>query len=400
MSQKISVGIDIGTYQIKVVVSESVLSDDGVYVPRIIATGEAESKGLRHGYIINISDVTRCLQIAIAQAEKAAKIKIKRGYISIGGIGLSSIIGKGSVMITKADLEITDLDVKNVLTEAENSLPPSSLMNKQIIQTVPQAFKIDGQVLMGRPAGMHGSKLEARVLFIICLKQHLNDIIKAVEDADVEVLDVIASPIAASMVSLTKSQKIAGCILVNIGSETVSLAIFENNIPISLEVFPIGSTDITNDIALGFRIPIHEAESIKLGAMGEMQYPKKKLDEIILARLSDIFELIEAHLKKIGRSGLLPAGIILTGGGSGIDTIEDIARVSLKLPSKVASINLVSNIKNSQLQDSYWSVAFGLSVWGLNLIGGDDFITVFNMAKGTADKTMSKLGNWFKQFLP
>ena len=247
---------------------------------------------------------------------------------------------------------------------------------------------------------MHGSKLEARVLFIVCLKQHLNDIIKAVEDTEIEVLDVIASPVAASMVSLTKSQKIAGCILVNIGSETVSLAVFENNIPISLEVFPIGSTDITNDIALGFRIPINEAENIKLGFAGEAQYPKKKLDEIIMARLTDIFELIEAHLKKIGRSGLLPAGIILTGGGSGIDTIEDIARVSLKLPSKVSSVNFLSNIKNSELQDSYWSVAYGLSVWGLNLGGADDFVTVFNTAKASTKKLFDGVGEWFKQFLP
>jgi cell division protein FtsA len=400
MSQKFSVGIDIGTYQIKVVVSEKVLLDDGTYVPKIIGKGEAESKGLRHGYIINIADVTRCIRLAVDQAEKAAKIKIKRGYISIGGIGLSSIVGKGSVMITKADLEITELDIKNVLDEAESSLPPTALMNKQIIQTIPQAFKIDGQILMGRPAGMHGSKLEARVLFIVCLKQHLNDLIQAVEDADIEVLDVIASPIAASMVNLTKMQKIAGCILVNIGSETVSLAVFENNIPISLEVFPIGSTDITNDIALGFRIPIYEAESIKLGVAGEMQYPKKKLDEIIMARLSDIFELIEAHLKKIGRSGLLPAGIILTGGGSGIDTIEDIARVSLKLPSKVASINFISNIKNSELQDSYWSVAYGLSVWGLNIVGVDDFVTVINTAKVSTRKAFNGIGDWLKQFLP
>lgn len=400
MSQKISVGIDIGTYQIKVVVSESVLSEDGSYISRIISTGEAESKGLRHGYIINISDVTRCIKLAVSQAEKTANLKIKKAYISVGGIGLSSIVGKGSVMITKADLEITDLDVKNVLAEAENSLSSSSLINKQIIQTIPQAFKIDGQMLIGRPAGMHGTKLEARVLFIICLKQHLNDIIRAVEDANIEVLDVIASPIAASMVSLTKSQKIAGCILVNIGSETVSLAVFENNIPISLEVFPIGSTDITNDIALGFRIPIHEAENIKIGNTGEIQYPKKKLDEIIMARLSDIFELIEAHLKKIGRSGLLPAGIILTGGGSGIDTIEDVARASLKLPSKVSSINFLSNIKNSQLQDSYWSVAYGLSVWGLNLEGTDGFVTVFNTAQDSTKKFFSGLGDWFKQFLP
>ena len=400
MSQKISVGIDIGTYQIKVIVTESVLSEDGTYTPKIIATGEAESKGLRHGYIINISDVTRCVKLAVNQAEKAAKIKIKRGYISIGGIGLSSMVTKGSIMITKADLEITELDVKNVITEAENNLPSSMLMNKQIIQTIPQAYKIDGQMLIGRPAGMYGSKLEAKVLFVVCIKQHLEDIIKAVEDANIEVLDVIASPIAASMVSLTKSQKIAGCVLVNIGSETVSLVVFENNIPMSLEVFPIGSTDITNDIALGFKIPIHEAENIKLGASGEIQYPKKKLDEIIMARLSDIFDLIEAHLKKIGRSGLLPAGIILTGGGSGIDTIEDIARVSLKLPSKVSSINILSNIKNSTLADSYWSVAYGLSIWGLNLTGTDDFTTAFNTARVSTKKLFGGINDWFKQFLP
>ena len=400
MAKKFSVGIDIGTYQIKVVVSEKILSEEGVYIPKIIATGEAESKGLRHGYIINIADVTRCIKLAVDEAEKSAKIKIKRAYISIGGISLSSTVSKGSVMTSRADLEITDLDIKNVLTEAENSLPETFLLNKEIIQTIPQAYKIDGQMLMGRPVGMIGSKLEARVLFIVCLKQHLNDLVKAITDADIEILDIVPSPIAASMVNLTKTQKIAGCVLVNIGSETVSLVVFENNTPLSLEVFPIGSTDITNDIALGFKIPINEAESIKLGSVGEMPYPKKKLDEIILARLSDIFDLIEAHLKKIGRSGLLPAGIILTGGGSGIDTIEDIARVSLKLPSKLASINLISNIKNSQLQDSYWSVAYGLSVWGLNMSDSGDFYTLFSKAKTSTKKIFGGIGEWFKQLLP
>jgi cell division protein FtsA len=400
MAKKFSVGIDIGTYQIKVVVSEKILSEEGVYIPKIIATGEAESKGLRHGYIINIADVTRCIKLAVDEAEKSAKIKIKRAYISIGGISLSSTVSKGSVMTSRADLEITDLDIKNVLTEAENSLPETFLLNKEIIQTIPQAYKIDGQMLMGRPVGMIGSKLEARVLFIVCLKQHLNDLVKAITDADIEILDIVPSPIAASMVNLTKTQKIAGCVLVNIGSETVSLVVFENNTPLSLEVFPIGSTDITNDIALGFKIPINEAESIKLGSVGEMPYPKKKLDEIILARLSYIFDLIEAHLKKIGRSGLLPAGIILTGGGSGIDTIEDIARVSLKLPSKLASINLISNIKNSQLQDSYWSVAYGLSVWGLNMSDSGDFYTLFSKAKTSTKKIFGGIGEWFKQLLP
>ena len=399
MLRKISVGIDIGTYQIKVVVTENIRQEDGSYSPSIIGTGFAESKGLRHGYIINMDDVTKCINIAVKQAEKEAQIKIKRAYISIGGISLSSVIGKGSVMISKADSEITDLDVKNVLVVAESELPQSILINKKIIYSIPIVYRIDGQLLMGRPSGMHGSKLEAKVLFIVCLEQHLNDIIKAVEESDIEVIDVIASPIAASIVNLTKTQKIAGCVLANIGSETVSLVVFENNIPISLEVFPVGSNDITNDIALGFRIPIDEAENIKVGTTSEIQYPKKKLDEIILARLSDIFDLIESHLKKIGRSGLLPAGIILTGGGSGIETIEDIARASLKLPSKIASINLISNIKNSQLKDSTWSVAYGLSMCGLN--GKEDISINTHTSLGNSFRNIFEwIKRWFQQFLP
>ncbi|MFA6797289.1 MAG: cell division protein FtsA [Candidatus Paceibacterota bacterium] len=399
MLRKISVGIDIGTYQVKVVITENFKKENGSFSPNIIGTGFAESKGLRHGYIINMNDVTKCINIAVKQAEREAKIKVKKAYISIGGISLSSVICKGSVMISKADSEITDLDVKNVLAVAESELPQNVLLNKKIIYSVPIAYKIDGQLLMGRPSGMHGTKLEARVLFVVCLEQHLNDLIKAVEEANVEVIDIVASPIAASIVNLTKTQKIAGCILANIGSETVSLVVFENNIPISLEVFPIGSNDITNDIALCFRIPIDEAENIKIGTVSEIQYPKKKLDEIILARLSDIFDLIESHLRKIGRSGLLPAGIILTGGGSGIETIEDIAKASLKLPSKIASINLINNIKNSQLKDSTWSVAYGLSMIGLN--NKENLMSNRSFSLGMSLKNFYKgVSRWCQQFLP
>lgn len=395
MSRKISVGIDIGTYQIKVVVAEDTKSENGMVSANILGTGFVESKGLRHGYILNTSDVTKCLQDAIDQAEKTSKVKVRRAYVSVGGIGLSGIISKGSVMISRADSEITDLDVKNVLLAAEEEISKNSLMNKRIIHAIPVSYKIDGQNVIGRPAGMHGLKLEVKALFVVCLDQHLNDIIRAVEDADVEVLDVMASPLAASIVSLSKTQKIAGCVLANIGSETVSIVVFENNTPISLEVFPIGGTDITNDIALGFRIPIEEAENVKTGVLpSDGQYPKKKLEEIIMARVSDIFDLVEAHLKKIGRSGLLPAGIVLTGGGSGLETIEEIAKASLKLPSKIASINFITNIKNNQVKDSSWSVAYGLAVWGTS--NGDDIPTGIKLARNTTGRMLG----WFKQFLP
>jgi cell division protein FtsA len=219
--------------------------------------------------------------------------------------------------------------------------------------------------------------------------------IEAVEEAGISVQDVMASPIAASLVTLTKSQKIAGCVLANIGAETVSIAVFENNIPVSLEVFPIGSTDITNDIALGLKVPLEEAEQIKIGAITGASYPRKKLEEIVSARLSDIFELIEAHLKKIGRNGLLPAGIILTGGGSSLSGIEDMAKASLRLPSRLANLNLGLADKQGT-RESSWAVSYGLCILGLHAeedLPIDTSTRIFENSKKT-------LIAWLKQFLP
>ena len=231
---------------------------------------------------------------------------------------------------------------------------------------------------------MKGNKLESQILYVTCLKQHLYDLIQAIEEIDIEIEDIHASPIAGSFVTLTKTQKIAGCVLANLGAETVSIIVFENNIPISLEVFPIGSTDITNNIALELKIPLNEAEQIKHGIITSTIYPRKKLEEIVETQLNVIFKLIEAHLTKINRNALLPAGIIISGGGSGITTIRDLAENSLNIPSRIANINFV-NDSNNIVQDSTWAVSYGLCLMGLT--AGQDvetksFIkTFFNQTK-------------------
>jgi cell division protein FtsA len=160
------------------------------------------------------------------------------------------------------------------------------------------------------------------------------------------------------MVILSKIQKASGCVLANIGSQTTSIAVFEENIPLSIHAFPIGSTDITNDIALGFKVPLEDADRIKRREI-EAEGHRKKLDEIIEARMSDIFEYIEVHLKKLGRNGLLPAGIIITGGGSTIINIEEMAKDYFRLPAKVASPAKIHS-NNNQTIDPSWSVAYGL----------------------------------------
>lgn len=386
MSSNITAGIDIGTFEVRVVVAQQNSENS---LPTILGTGRAESKGLRHGYIINTADVTKSVSVAIAQAQKSSGIKIKKAFISIGGVGLSGITSQGSTIVSRADQEVTEADTELAILAAEESIPAALIQNRKIIYSIPTSWRVDGKNVLGRVMGMKGVKLEAKTLFISCIESHLDDLVEAVEEAGIEVIDVVASPIAASFVTLSKSQKIAGCVLANIGAETVSIVVFENSIPISLEIFPLGGSDITNDIALGLKISLEEAEAIKLGGVTATSYSRKKLEEIISARLGDIFELIEVHLKKIGKSGVLPAGIIITGGTSSIGQIEDLARSYLKLPSRIASLNIGNG--KFQIKDSSWSVAYGLCIisnlsdekerLGLNKSGKNIFNSIFKALK-------------------
>ncbi len=391
MRKHIAAGIDIGTYHVKVVVSESDPQSDRI-LPRIIGTGFAETKGLRHGYIVNSREVSKSVMQAVAQAEKISGAKIKRAFISIGGISLQSIVSFGSVVVSRGDAEVSQIDIDKATTLAERNIPASQTINRKIIHPIPLSYKIDGKPVLGRPLGMKGNKLEAKVLFVTCLSQHIEDLVDSISDAGIEVLDIVAAPIAASLVTLSKNQKVAGCLLANIGAETVSIVVFENNLPVSLEVFPIGSTDITNDIALGLKLPIEDAEALKRGNLLGVEIPKKKLDDIIEARLSDVFDLIEAHLKKIDRNGLLPAGIIFTGGGSGIAGVEELAKSHLKLPARIA---VLAQVPKEIAKDGSWSIAYGLTILGIGADDGGDA----GIAK-SGGAFLSKIVTWFKQFLP
>ncbi|MEX0930663.1 MAG: cell division protein FtsA [Candidatus Paceibacterota bacterium] len=389
MKDRIIAGIDVGTYQIKVVITVYSHKKKNHPMPQIIGTGYAESRGLRNGYIINEAEAVRSVRSAVVQAEKSAGVEVKRAYLSIGSIGLDEVFSSGEIITTRADSEITQIDVEKAMQDSEERVM-EHIPNRKILHAVPLSFTIDGEQVLGRPHGMYGTKLEVASLFITTYEQHLNDLISTVESIGITVEDVMAAPLAASFVMLTKAQKRAGCILCNIGSETVSIAVFENSTPVSLKVFPIGSSDITNDIALGLRIPLEEAEKIKRGSMSSSNYSKRKLDEIIGARLADIFELIDSHLKKIKRDGLLPAGIIITGGGSGLVSIQEAARTSLQLPARIATLDPG---QNGKVRDASWAVAYGLCIWGASDSEEDNSI-------GTARKARHSIIEWLSQFLP
>lgn len=327
----------------------------GEKYPKILGIGEAPTSGMRHGYVTSAKEVTQSIEQAVHNAEKTSGIKIRRAYVAIGGVTLRGEIASGTAIVSKADGEVTTLDVNKALDECEEIIGVS---NKKVIQITPVSFKLDGKEVLGRPEGMHGNKLELRALVATVSSQHLDELLGAIADAGITPIDLVVSPVAASAITLTEKQKIVGCALINIGSETVTMSVFENGVLVALITFSIGSADITNDIALGLKITLEESEGLKLGTTTP-DVSKKKLDEIIDARLGDIFELIDKVLQKIKRSELLPAGVIWIGGGANISNIESLSKSALKLPSKVATPEMLGNTK-TKLRDPAWYTVLGL----------------------------------------
>lgn len=365
MARNIIAGIDVGTSIIRIIITEQ---RKGEPTPRILSFHQCPSSGIKHGYVIDYNEALVSIKKCVSEAQLKAGVTIKQVYLGIGGISLDSIKSKGSVVISRADNEVSEYDIKRAMSQSEEDLP--NIINRTVLHNLPINFKIDGNTIFGRPLGMKGKKLEVEMLFITIMTQHLEDLVRVIEDAGLAVNDVTASPIAESHFILNKKQKDAGVVLANIGAETVSIVVFEEGSPVSMAVFPIGSAHITNDIALGMKIPLEEAEGMKISYNEDIPQ-KKKLSDIIEARLHDIFELIENHLRKIGRNGLLPAGIVLTGSGSNLFNLDEVAKYTLKLPAKIGLTTIAdpkrpSGQNQNQLNDLGFSVAYGLCIIGNN----------------------------------
>lgn len=415
MKRSIVAGIDIGTATVRVVIAETVVENSRA-MPKIIGVGSAESHGVSRGYITSPLETAKSIETAVRRAEKTAGVKLKRAYASVGGVGLGGYAAAGTAIISRADLEITERDISLGLEAAEAAIPQSVSQNKKIINTVPIEYKIDGKSVwtgvdrrgLSTPAGLKGQKLEVKALFITCFEHHLSSLITAIEEAGIEVADVVVGPVAASFVTLSKKQKRVGCLLADIGAETLSMVVYENNNLISLEVFPVGGADITNDIALGLKVSLEDAENVKLDIDRRIMYPKKKLEDIIRARLAQAFELVDKHLRVIGRDGLLPGGSIITGGAALTAGVKLAAEHVLKLPSQLSDIHFPpselgrTSGNDNTIRDRSWAVALGLVVVGLN---SDDERSILGVSRGTSivissERWIKTLKRWFSQFLP
>lgn len=391
MKRRIATGIDIGTYYTKIVIVEET-EEKGNRSLRVIGTGSAPTQGMHNGYVVNKDDVIKSLQIARRAAQAISGTTILNAFLSIGSTSMKEVRVTGEVIISRADQEITENDINITLEKAYESVG-ETLSNYKILHEIPIEYRVDSMRVYNRPLGMKGTRLEITYLFVACLSSQINSLIQVSESVDIEITDYIASAIAESNVVLTRDQKMKGCVLTNIGAETISLVVYDEGIPISVAVLDGGSSSITDDLAIAFKISMEDAERIKRGKLRGAMYSGKKIDTIIARRTSTLFSTIAKHLKSVQLRGLLPAGAIITGGGAGNTIIVETAKKILSLPAKVTDVYITGDTSRAKFRDSTWAVAYGTAFWGLT---GNTEIS----GKNSFTKLRSSIQRFFHNFLP
>lgn len=399
--EKIITGLDIGSYSVKTIIAKKIGNDERL---QIVGVGVAPSLGIRKGVIIDIDEAVSSIKSSVAEAERLAGVEVGNVAANLGGAQISSKTSKGVVAVSRADQEISEDDISRVISAAEAISVP---LNKEILHALPQEFVIDGERGIKDPLGMHGVRLESNALIVECSTPVLKNVGKAIESAGLGVENIVLSPIAAAYSSLTKRQKELGVLVLDIGNATTGLAVYEDGNIIHVQILPIGSGHITNDIAIGLRTDIDTAERIKLeyGACnsediskkdmidmtkvasdGSGQASKKEVSEIIEARLEEIFDLANKELKRIGKQGLLPAGVVLVGGGSKLPGIAEFAKKILKLPVQIGAPCEINGLVD-YINDPSFATVVGLIKWSNDSLGG--------AVSGTGKKMRISSGGFF-----
>lgn len=373
-------GCDIGSSTVRTVVLER-MNGNGLAVA---AASECQTEGMRRGAVVAPDIVAKSIQRSLADIHKHFSLDVDRASVSLGESRMGAFVSRGSVSVSRADGEITKEDANRALEAAEAALP--RLGNRELVHSFPLTYTVDRDEFIREPVGMAGSKLEVEALFVAGFTQNIKNLLKACELAGLLVGDVLASCYAGSFHALSRKQKEVGTLFLDIGAQTSALAVFEEGLLISLEIIPVGSWHITQDIAVGFQIDLAAAERVKRGygafieqgkkeiRLGDLpknfeeSFSPKKLRDIVRARLDDIFELVSKHLKRINRSELLPDGVVLAGGGARLFDIQSAVREELRLPVEIAS-----------------GVA-GLS-GRKELIAGPEWMTAVGLARHSADNT-------------
>lgn len=406
-------GIDVGSTTIRAVVGQRIKGDPESRFS-VIGVSEVPSEGVNKGVITGIEDAVSSISACLEKAERMAGVPIEHGYVSISGLHVLSQSSRGVIAVSKANGEINEDDVERVVEAAQAVATPP---NYEILHVIPRSFVVDSQSGIKDPVGMTGVRLEVEAQIIQGLSSQIKNLTKAIYRTGVDIDDLVLSSLAAAESVLNKRQKELGVALLNIGGSTTGLVVFEEGDVMHTSILPVGSSHITADIAIGLRTSIDTAEKIKLEygssmpddidkkeeinlaevSQGETEsVSRRHVAEIIEARLEEIFNLADKELKKINRSGMLPSGIVLTGGGSKLPGVIEVAKKQFRLPASVGYPAAVTS-SIEKVNDPVFAVAVGLVMWGNQVKEGAR--TGLVRFSGVQDVT-DKMKKWFKSLIP
>jgi len=345
-NERYLVGLDVGTTKVAVIVGE--VTDDGVV--EIIGIGTAEARGIRRGAVVNLDEAVESIKKAIEEAELTAGIEIDSVYLALSGAHIKGFNSRGVVAVSGKTREITRDDVRRALDAAKAFALPSG---REILHVLPQDFVVDDQDGIPAPVGMTGGRLEVNVHVVTGSSSSMQNMVACVNRAGVEVVDTVLVQLAASEGVLTADEKELGVCLVDVGGGTTDFAVFERGSLWHTGVLPIGGDHFTNDIAVGLRMPIPDAEKLKrrsgcaltalvppddtmevasIAGRRSRVMQRRVLSEILQPRAEEICHLLWDEIRRAGYEKSLNSGIVLTGGGAMLEGMAEIAEEIFDLP--------------------------------------------------------------------
>lgn len=366
-----AVGLDIGTTTVRCVVAHR---DEGAASPTIIGVGEAPNSGMRKGVVVNLVTTAQAIDKALEGAERLSGHQIEAATISINGAHVLGMSSKGVVAVGSRDHEINQDDLARAQEAATVVQLPA---NREILEVTPRNFRLDDQDNIKDPIGMNGVRLEVDAHVITALSPNLRNLLKATDMTKTTVHQTVPAGLAAAHAVLSDQQKENGVVLIDIGGTTTNLAVYDEGDLQHIAVLPVGGVNITNDLAIGLKIDLDIAEKVKVQHAVAVSSARKAsdkkvsvktdsqtydfetnvIDDVVEARLEEIFESINDELRNIGRQANLPGGAILTGGTAQVKGIDAYAKEALQLAVKIGGAEGFGGVAENITQPQYATVA-------------------------------------------
>ncbi len=375
MKRQTIASIDVGTTKVCTIIGD--IDESGNV--RVAGVGVTPSAGLHKGLVVNINDARESIRESVKKAEQASGYKVDSAYIGVTGRHVSSLNNRGVVAITRNDRLVRPDDLKRVMNCARSVKVPT---DRKLLHVIPRGYAVDGQLGVKNPVGMHGFRLDVEAHIITAATTSIQNLVKCIRSIGVDIDDLILEPLASSEAILSEDEKQVGVLLADIGGGTTDIAVFREGSIWHTSILPVAGYQITRDVSIGLGLPFDVAEEMKkrygsvlpvyesqtetLNSLSEDGHGVSFQDmcDIIRARVEEIIRLILLELPRAEYETLVPAGLVLTGGGANLSGIETLGREILQLPVRIGTPTNIYGISDS-LHNPAYSTGVGLLLWGV-----------------------------------